>query len=260
MRLLGPDDPPPFELINPGGSARLVFFCDHAGRAFPRKLGRLGLDEAALEQHIAWDIGIAKLARRLAVALDAPAALAGYSRLVIDCNRRLDDPTSIPQESDRIAVAGNRGLTAEARAARAQEIFRPYHEAVAAMIRRKLEGGIVPAVLSLHSFTPVMNAFHRPWHIGVLWNRDPRIPVPLMARLTREAGLCVGDNEPYSGRDEHGYSVIAHAEALGLPHALIEVRQDLIADDAGVAHWAGILERVIRDVLADDGLYRRAAS
>ena len=125
MRLLGPDDPPPFELINPGSSARLVFFCDHAGRAFPRKLGRLGLDEAALEQHIAWDIGIAKLARRLAVALDAPAALAGYSRLVIDCNRRLDDPTSIPQESDRIAVAGNRGLTAEARAARAQEIFRP---------------------------------------------------------------------------------------------------------------------------------------
>lgn len=259
-RLLGPDDPPPFELINPAGGARFVFFCDHAGRAFPKVLGHLGLPGPALEQHIAWDIGIAKLARRLATGLDAPAALAAYSRLVIDCNRRLNDPTSIPQESDRISIPGNRGLSASDREARAETIFRPYHNAVAAMIRRKVEGGVTPAVISLHSFTPVMNDFQRPWHIGVLWNKDPRIPVPLMARLAQEPGLCVGDNEPYSGRDEHGYSVIAHAEALGLPHALIEIRQDLIADDAGVARWAGVLERVFNDVLADDGLYRKLAS
>jgi predicted N-formylglutamate amidohydrolase len=258
--LLGPEDPPPFELINPKGDARLVFFCDHGGRAFPKTLGHLGVSHAALEQHIAWDIGIAKLARRLAAALNAPAALATYSRLVIDCNRRLNDPTSIPQESDRIAVPGNRGLSAEDRAMRAQAIFQPYHNEVGAMIRRKLDGGVVPAVISLHSFTPVMNDFQRPWHVGVLWHRDPRIPVPLMARLAKEPGLCVGDNEPYSGRDEHGYSIIAHAENLGLPHALIEVRQDLIADDSGVAHWASVLERVFRHVLADDGLYRRLAS
>ena len=209
--LLLPGDPPPFETVNPQGKARLVLFSDHAGRAIPQRLGNLGLTEAELDQHIGWDIGIANLARRLAAALDAPAVLGGYSRLVIDCNRRLDDPTSIAQESDRIPVPGNRGLSAAERKARQDAIFRPYHAAIEAAIAGKRAAGPEPAILSLHSFTPRMNGFARPWHIGVLWNRDPRLPVPLMARLMQEPGLVVGDNEPYSGKDEHGYSVIAHA-------------------------------------------------
>ena len=222
--LLVPGDPPPFEVVNPDGKARLVLFSDHAGRAIPRRLGTLGLRQAELDQHIGWDIGIANLARKLAVALDAPAVLGGYSRLVIDCNRRLDDPTSIAQESDKIPVPGNRGLSAEDRTARQDAIFKPYHVAIAAVIARKRKQGPDPAVLSLHSFTPQMNGFARPWHVGVLWNRDPRMPVPLMARLMQEPGLVVGDNEPYSGKDEHGYSVIFHAERVGLPHGLIEMR------------------------------------
>jgi len=251
--LLGPGDPPPFEMVNPDGAARLVLFSDHAGRAIPRRLGTLGLTEAELRQHIGWDIGIGALAHRLAAALDAPAVLGTYSRLVIDCNRRLNDPTSITQESDRIAVPGNRGLSPDERGARAREIFEPYHHAVAALIERKRAGK--PAILSLHSFTPQMNGFARPWHVGILWNRDPRMPVPLMQRLLAEPGLVVGDNEPYSGRDEHGYSIAAHAETAGLPHALIEMRQDLIADDAGVAKWADCLIRVLNDVLADPKVY-----
>jgi predicted N-formylglutamate amidohydrolase len=257
--LLLPGDPPPFEEINPQGRARLVLFSDHAGRAIPQRLGTLGLRRAELDQHIGWDIGIGKLARKLAVALDAPAVLAGYSRLVIDCNRRLDDPTSIAQESDRIPVPGNRGLSSVDREARAEAIFRPYHAAVADAIARKRKEGTDPAVLSLHSFTPQMNGFARPWHIGILWNRDPRLPVPLMARLLQEAGIVVGDNEPYSGKDEHGYSTIAHAEAQGLPHGLIEMRQDLIGDAAGVARWAELLTRVLRDVLADERVYQPRA-
>jgi predicted N-formylglutamate amidohydrolase len=253
--LLREGDPPPFELVNPEGKARLVLFSDHAGRAVPQRLGTLGLTQAELHQHIGWDIGIAALTRRLAAAFDAPAVLGTYSRLVIDCNRRLDDPTSIAQESDRIVVPGNRGLGAADRRARAAEIFAPYHRTVDAVIARKRATGPVPAILSLHSFTPSMNGFARPWHIGVLWNRDPRLPVPLMARLLQESGLVVGDNEPYSGRDEHGYSIPAHAEKDALPHALIEVRQDLIGDEAGVAAWAARLERVLRDVLADDRVY-----
>lgn len=253
--LLGAGDPPPFTLLNENGRAPLVIFCDHAGRAFPKKLGTLGLDRAQLDQHIAWDIGIAKVAAILARNLDAPCALASYSRLVIDCNRRLDDPTSIAQESDRVAIPGNRGLDAKARAQRADEIFRPYHAAVTALIQRKCEAGKVPAILSLHSFTPVMNGFHRPWHFGILWNRDPRLPVPLMARLAQLPHVCVGDNEPYSGRDEHGFSVIAHAEAQGLPHALIEIRQDLIGDDAGVDRWTAKLEATLKGLLADPTLF-----
>jgi predicted N-formylglutamate amidohydrolase len=253
--LLVAGDPTPFELINPEGRARLVLFSDHAGRAIPKRLGKLGLSQAELDQHIGWDIGIGALARHLAAALDAPAVLGAYSRLVIDCNRRLNDPTSIAQESDRIPVSGNRGLGEADRKARAAAIFEPYHRAVAAMIDARLKAGITPAVLSLHSFTPRMNGQQRPWHIGILWNRDPRLPVPLMARLLKEPGLVVGDNEPYSGRDEHGYSIVAHAEIAKLPHALIEMRQDLIGDAAGVAEWGDRLIAVLRDVLADERVY-----
>jgi predicted N-formylglutamate amidohydrolase len=140
------------------------------------------------------------MARRMAEALDAPAVIGGYSRLVIDCNRRLDDPSSIAQESDRTPVPGNRGLSAADRQARADAVFRPYHRAIGDIIAAKQRGGSMPAIVSLHSFTPRMNGLARPWHIGVLWNRDPRLPVPLMARLLRESDIVVGDNEPYSGR------------------------------------------------------------
>jgi predicted N-formylglutamate amidohydrolase len=256
--LLGPGDPPPFEIINPEGKAPLVLISDHAGRAIPRRLGKLGLTQAELDQHIGWDIGIGAMARRMAAALDAPAVIAGYSRLVIDCNRRLDDPSSIAQESDRIPVPGNRGLSAADRQARAAAIFHPYHRAIDGIIAAKRNAGPAPAIISLHSFTPRMNGIGRPWHVGVLWNRDPRLPVPLMARLLEEPGVVVGDNEPYSGRDEHGYSMPFHAETPGLPHALFEVRQDLIGHEAGVAEWADRLVRVLRDVLADDRVYQAA--
>ena len=232
-------------------------FCDHAGRAFPRTLGTLGLGQRELDQHIAWDIGIAGLGRRLARSLDAPFFMTAYSRLVIDCNRHLDDPTSMPQESDRISVPGNRGLTMTDRRLRQDEIFRPYHHALSAEIAGRVGAGRIPVVISLHSFTPIMNGFQRPWHVGVLWNRDARRPVPLMKRLAEEPGCVVGDNEPYSGRTGHGYSIRAHAEASGLAHALLEIRQDLIADEEGQARWAGILHRVLKDVLADPALHQR---
>jgi predicted N-formylglutamate amidohydrolase len=254
-KLLGPADPPPFTLLNESGRAPLILFCDHAGRAFPRKLGNLGLTQSELDQHIAWDIGIAGVAAILSRNLDAPCALASYSRLVIDCNRRLDDPSSIAQESDRIEVPGNRGLDSMARAQRAEEIFRPYHIAVDKLIKAKIASGQLPAILSLHSFTPVMNGFKRPWHFGVLWNRDPRLPVPLMARLAQLPHVTVGDNEPYSGRDEHGFSIIAHAEEQRLPHALIEIRQDLISDDAGVSRWTAKLEGAIKGLIADPTVF-----
>ena len=253
--LLGPDDPPAFEIVNHAGAGRAVLICDHAGRAIPAGLGSLGLDQAALWRHIAWDIGIADVTRALARHLDAPAVLAGYSRLVIDCNRRLDDPTSIAQESDGVRVPGNCGLTAADRAARADACFHPYHQAVERLIDGRLKAGLVPAVISMHSFTPVMNGFERPWHVGILWNRDPRLPVPLLERLAREPGICVGDNEPYTGRDEHGYSIYVHGQDLGLPHVLIELRQDLIDTHHGAEEWAGRLGAVFAELLADDGLY-----
>ena len=256
--LLAADDPPPFEVVHPGGRAPLLIICDHASRAVPRALGRLGLEEALLMRHIGWDIGAAEVTRRLAALLDAPAVLCGYSRLVIDCNRGLGDPTSIPEVSDGIAVPGNVGLTPAARVARVDGIFRPYHAAIAAELAAFAARGVVPVVLSVHSFTPVMNGFSRPWHVGVLWDKDPRVPVPLIAELAAaDPRRIVGDNEPYSEREAPaGYSIRTHAVPARLPHAGIEIRQDLIDTPDGTVAWADALAAALKSILARPDLNR----
>jgi len=259
--LLAPDEPRPFELFNGAGKAPLLLICDHATRFIPRALRGLGLDEAALCRHIAWDIGIAEVTRLVARRLDAPAVLSHFSRLVVDPNRQLDNPTLMPEISDGTVVPGNRDLDAAARRARVDTFFRPYHHAIDAQLDAMLAAGAAqgraPAVVSMHSFTPVMHGVGRPWEIGVLWNRDPRLPRPLMERLRAE-GLTVGDNEPYSGADGHGYTQHTHADRRGLANVLIEVRQDLIDTQQGAALWAERLGAALEAVLADPALYRVA--
>ena len=254
---LGPGDPPPVELFNPDAAAPLLFVCDHAGRQVPRRLGRLGLADAAFERHIAWDIGAAQVARRLAMQFGAPLVLSVYSRLVVDPNRRRGDPTAIPEESDGTPVPGNRGLSEADRAVRYAAVHEPYHAAIAARLAAVRQRSAVPAVVSIHSFTPSFKGFVRPWQIGVLWNRDGRIARPLMDSLAAR-GVTVGDNQPYSGQDRHGYTMPRHAEDTGLPHVLIEIRQDLIDSAAGVDEWAAKLSEALTPVLADSGLYRLA--
>lgn len=222
----------------------------------PRALGDLGLAREELSRHIGWDIGAAEVSRRLAQRLDAPAILAGYSRLVVDCNRDPDDATSIAETSDGVAIPGNRGLSPQARRARQDEIFVPYHAAIAAWLDRRLARGIVPAVLSIHSFTPSMGGTARPWHVGILWDDDPRIPVPLLEGLRADPALVVGDNEPYSAREPAGYTVRHHAVARGLPHVAIELRQNLVADEAGAARWAERLGLALAPILACPEIYR----
>jgi predicted N-formylglutamate amidohydrolase len=252
--LLGPDDPAPLERC--AGDAPVLITCDHASRAVPRALDGLGLAPELLAQHIGWDIGAAAVARRLAHALGAPAVLAGYSRLVIDCNRDPADASSIPESSDGVSVPGNQGLSPAARAARRAACFDPYHQAIAAHLEALLAAGRVPALLSIHSFTPLMAGFARPWHVGVLWDADRRIPVPLLEALGAEPDLVVGDNEPYSAREPAGYTVRHHAVARGLPHVAIELRQDLVAADAGAEAWAARLARVLAPILARREIYR----
>jgi predicted N-formylglutamate amidohydrolase len=255
-QLLTASDPPAVEHVNAEGKAPVLVTCDHASRRVPRSLRNLGLEAASLALHIGWDIGAADVTRGLARQLDAPAILAGYSRLVIDCNRDLDDPTSIPAASDGVPVPGNQDLSPAAKAQRIEALFKPYHRAVEVALDRFAERGVHPAVLSIHSFTPVMSGLERPWHIGILWDKDPRMPVPVLAALRREAGLVVGDNEPYSAREPAGYTVHTHAERRGLPHLNVEIRQDLIAADVGTKEWADRLARVLTPILEDPGLYR----
>ena len=254
--LIGPGEPPPFRVLNPQGRARLLVVCDHASRRIPSSLNNLGLDELALGRHIASDIGAGDVAEALSARLDAPAVLAGYSRLVIDCNRGLSDPTSILAVSDGEFIPGNQGLGEAERDERVRQFFHPYHDA----IRRRLQGferrGIVPAFIAVHSFTPIFRKVRRPWQIGILWDADPRIPVPLIDDL-RAQGFTVGDNEPYSGKAPADHTVDHHAEGGGLPHVSIEIRQDLVDHPEGVERWARILGDTLERILADEGLYRR---
>ncbi len=256
-RLLGPGDPPPVLLRAFGRRFPAVLACDHASRAVPRALGTLGLVDAQLARHIAWDIGAGALAEALARRLQVPLVSGGYSRLVIDCNRRLDDPTSIVDASDGDRVPGNLALSPADRERRAGEIFAPYHAALAAALAQIGEAAhVVPALVAIHSFTAVFGGRARSWHCGILWDRDPRLALPLLAALRAEPGLVVGDNEPYSGRHPADYTVDTHGERHGRPHVCIEVRQDLLATAEGIALWADRLARILAALLSDPTLYQ----
>ncbi|MFO1407156.1 MAG: N-formylglutamate amidohydrolase [Steroidobacteraceae bacterium] len=245
LTLIGPDDPAPFVLLNEHGTAPAVVVCDHASRAFPRSMGRLGLAEVDAWRHIAWDIGAGELARGLSAALDAPAVLAGYSRLVVDCNRAPADPEAFRTASDGTAVPGNVGLGDEEKRTRLGTFHDPYHGAIEALLGGLRARGVTPLLVSVHSYTPVMDGVARPWHAGVLYDRDEASARAVLEGLRAVEGLVVGDNEPYSGRHPGDYTVDHHAESAGLPSVCIEVRQDLLESPAGVERWVRLLARVI---------------
>ena len=256
--LIGPDEPEPVTLLNADGAARLLLVGDHVSNRIPRVLNKLGLEDAVLEQHVAYDIGTRKLITHLSQHLDAPAVLAGYSRLVIDLNRSLEDSSVIPEVSDNIPIPGNQLLSRQDRAHRVHCFYTPYRVAIDTMLHRYRKQGIVPAFISIHSFTPQLSdRRQRPWHIGLMWDKDPRIPVPLLARLrAHPRAINVGDNEPYSGKHPADYTIDHHAETAGLPHVSIETRQDLVDTEEGAEYWATILDESLRDILANPDLYR----
>jgi predicted N-formylglutamate amidohydrolase len=231
-----------------GGGAPLLLLCDHASNALPKAYGTLGLPAAELDRHIAYDIGAAAVTRALAQRLGAAALLAGFSRLLIDPNRGPDDPTLVMKLSDGAVIPGNAEADAVEVERRIAAFHAPYHAAIARTIEAMLDRGVRPAILSIHSFTPRWKGIARPWHAAVLWDRDPRLAQPLIAALRAAGGLLVGDNEPYDGALEND-TLYRHATARGLPHALIEIRQDLIGDDAGAAHWADRLASVVAPLL-----------
>jgi predicted N-formylglutamate amidohydrolase len=247
------------EVCHAEGRAPVLIVCDHAGRRIPERLGDLGLPESELSRHIAYDIGAADVTRVLARLLDAPAVLCHVSRLVIDPNRQPGDPTSIPKVSDGTMIPGNRAVDADEARRRLRLSFIPYHRQIARQIARLRRRVGVPAIVSVHSLTPVMSGVYRPWEIAVLWNRDARLARPVLDALSAQKDLCVGDNVPYSGRFPVGYSIPFHADRPGLPHVSFEIRQDLIDTPEKAAGWAERVADVLRAPLADSTLYRRIA-
>lgn len=237
LSLLRGDDPSPVEVVD-GVRSPLLLVCEHAGQAIPGQLGDLGVPAADLKRHIAYDLGAETLARRMAARLGAPLVLQRYSRLVIDCNRPVDSAGSIPEISDGTVVPANRGLSAEQRTARIGEIFTPFHDTIAHMISAQRPR----AVFAIHSFTPVMQGIVRPWALGFLFRHDQATSHALAQAVgAAHPDLSVGLNEPYTVDDENDWFVPEHGERTGLPHSLIEVRSDLIADDAGIMRMSSML-------------------
>ena len=248
--LLGSEDVPPVLEHNAAGRSPFLLACDHYGRLIPRGLGDLGLPESELVRHIAWDIGIAGVAEALSKQLDAHLIAQRYSRLLIDCNRPPDAASSIPRISEVTVIPGNEQLTADAADARRRQIFDPYHRRIEEVIDARLHAGIPTVLVALHSFTPVYKGTARPWHIGTLYHRDTMLPPLLLKLLRAESGLVVGDNEPYAVSDETDYTIPVHGEARGLMNSGIEIRQDLIADQAGQQQWADRLARIFGEIEA----------
>jgi len=249
VSLLAEGDPDPVELLRKDGGSPFVLSAEHAGRRFPRRLGTLGVSPADLDRHIAWDIGIAGVTRRLSELLDAPAVLQRYSRLVVDCNRWPTAGDFVIRFSEDTEIPGNSGLEAAHIESRAREIFHPYHDTVSGILDARRDSGIETVFVAMHSCTPVYLGVSRPWHVGVLYDKDPRFGRILLELLAEDDGICVGDNEPYFLTSDKDYAVPVHGEQRGIPHVEFEIRQDLIETEAGQAAWAKRIASVLRQGL-----------
>lgn len=248
--LFSQDDQEPVEVVNATGASPVFLLCEHAGRAVPASLATLGLDASLMDTHIAWDIGAAATARQLSVLMDAPLVLQRYSRLVIDTNRPLCAPDCIPEISDETPVPGNTGLDGIARAQRYDEIHRPLHNTVSNMLDARAAAGRPSALVTIHSFTPVFAGQVRPMSVGILYNRDARLAQALYETLKQVApGDMIALNAPYKVDDASDYAIPVHGEQRGIPHVLIELRNDLIVEDAGQQVWAGRLADALTSAL-----------
>jgi predicted N-formylglutamate amidohydrolase len=228
----------PVVIENADGSGPFVIVCDHASNRIPEQYASLGYDADALKTHIAWDPGALAVARLLSAALDAPLLWPDVSRLVIDCNRPAEASSLIVVESEGRPVSANRGLSDEERNRRLASIHTPYHDAIDACLSRRRAVGLPTTLIAIHSFTPVFLGNARPWQVGIVFDDDRRVADGLISGLRADPALTVGINEPYSPADQVYYTVARHAGSWDLPAAMIEIRNDEIADEAGQRAWA----------------------
>jgi predicted N-formylglutamate amidohydrolase len=238
------DGPPPIEIVNENGASRTLLVCEHASRHMPARYRDLGLPPGERDRHIAWDIGAAAVTRELAAALDAPAYLGTYSRLLIDLNRPIGAPSSIPERSEATDIPGNVGLDAAERDARRQAIFAPFQ----ARLSERLERRRPDRIVAIHSFTPVFLGVSRPWHIGILYDAARDFGEAMLAKLREDRAIVVGANVPYVIERSEDYTVPVHGDDLGIPAILVEIRNDLIREADGVSEWAARLARALSHV------------
>ena len=246
--LIGPDEGPAVEMRE--GDGPFVVACEHASNRLPRALGSLGLSQADLERHIAWDPGAADVADGLAARLGGDLLKQRFSRLAIDCNRSPELPDAIAVLSEDTTIPGNLGLTAEAREDRVAAFWAPFHAALEKLIDRRLRERRPTALVTVHSFTPVYRGVARPWHVGIISTDERSLADAVLAVLRRDRTLVVGDNEPYSAKDNVDYTIRRHGRDRGLPHVMIEIRNDLLRAAKDIAAWTERLTGALIDSAA----------
>jgi predicted N-formylglutamate amidohydrolase len=245
--LLGADEPPACIQSRLQGRSNFVIVVDHASARIPRRLSNLGLPPSELQRHIAWDIGALAVAQRVSDALDAPLIAQNYSRLVIDCNRDPKVATSIPLISESSEIPGNVNLSDADRQARHDEIFAPYHQRITALLDRRKAEGRRTILVAQHSMTDSYKGVSREMDAAILYNRDRRFAALMLDALRRHPPLIIADNQPYFVSDETDFTIPRHGEARGLPHVEIELRQDLVGEEAGQIEWAQRLIFALND-------------
>ena len=233
-------------ITNRAGKSPFLLVCDHASNYLPPHFGTLGLKDADMLRHIAWDPGALPVALKLAGTLDAALVEAGVSRLAIDCNRPLDAPDIIPEISETTLIPGNAALTDKDRAERIALSWQPFHDAVETLVEERVAAGRETWLVTVHSFTPVYKGVVRPWEIGIIHDDDERLSAPLIGELEALKRFTVGVNQPYSPADRVYFTLERHARSRGLPCAMIEIRNDEIADDAGQSTWAELLGNIFQ--------------
>lgn len=243
--LLAADEPSPVTVLREGGASDIFLTADHAGRRIPRALAQLGVPDAEMERHIAWDIGIEGVTRHMSALLDATAVIQTYSRLVIDCNRDPSWPTAMPAISEFTRIPGNESLTEADRAARVSAIFTPYHDRITGLLDARAAAGRRTILVAMHSYTPSFKGERRDMQVGVLYNKDARLAGIMLDLLRAEGDLIVGDNAPYAITEASDYGIPVHGERRGLSHVEIEIRQDLIAAPDGQKAWAERMGRLL---------------
>jgi predicted N-formylglutamate amidohydrolase len=235
MGLLAPGEEPAVTAHD--GDGRFVFVCEHASNRLPKSLGMLGLSPADLERHIAWDPGAAEIATGLAARFRGGLVMQRYSRLAIDCNRDPALPDAIATVSETTMIPGNANLSEAARRERIAGLWQPFHEALTDLLDKRAAAGRATALVTVHSFTPVYRGVARPWHAGIISTDERSLAEAVLTGLRQEEGLVVGDNQPYSAKDNVDYTIRRHGHDRGLPHVMIEVRNDLLREAGDVAAW-----------------------